>query len=154
MIEETAKKLGYTIGDKYLNINLYKDAKMITTTSGKVKVSVSVPDNLINSNGNVKRTYYAIGHCDGKAVTIEGVFDEKTQSFTFETNQFSTYVIAYKDTTVTTTNKGEQNIDSKKKDTEKSANTGVQSYIELYVCLFVVAMLGIVLLIKRRKSEQ
>lgn len=48
-------------------------------------------------NRLLERTYYIIRYHDGKAEIIEGTYDEKTQTFTFETDKFSDYAIAYKD---------------------------------------------------------
>ena len=73
------------------------DGVQLHSTADKVKIFVQIPENLINKDSKVKRTYYIIRYHDGKAEIIEGTYDEKTQTFTFETDKFSDYAIAYND---------------------------------------------------------
>ncbi len=87
----------YTVG-LYLDINLFKkvggnDATKVTETNGKVKASIAIPESLWKSG----RTFEIIRVHDGVATAIEGTYDEKTHVFTFETDKFSTYALAYKD---------------------------------------------------------
>ena len=145
-MKDTATKAGFTIGNQYLDISLYIGDKAITTTSDKVKITIDVPESMINTDSKIKRTYYVIRYHDGKVSSIDGTFDEKAKTFTFETDKFSAYALAYKDEKVSE--------DTTKPSSSESANTGVQSNIGFYAGLIVVAMLGIVVLIKRRKSEQ
>lgn len=102
---DTASKAGYTIG-QYIDISLYKymtvdgvtdNGVQLHSTADKIKIAVQIPENLINKDSKVERTYYIIRYHDGKAEIIEGTYDEKTQTFTFETDKFSDYAIAYKD---------------------------------------------------------
>ena len=99
------KQAGYTIG-QYIDISLYKymtvdgvtdNGVQLHSTADKIKIAVQIPENLINKDSKVERTYYIIRYHDGKAEIIEGTYDEKTQTFTFETDKFSDYAIAYKD---------------------------------------------------------
>ncbi len=147
LIQEKTKKLGYTLGNQYLDICLYVNDSQVATTSDKIKVSVIVPNNLVNTNQNVKRTYYMIRNHNGEVSCLEGKYDEETKSFTFETNQFSTYVLAYKDTTV---KQSETKKAESKQSTKKSTNTSVQSNMGLYISLVIVSMIGLVVLIRRR----
>jgi hypothetical protein len=106
----------------YLDINLFKEVtktdettskteseeSKITETSGKVTISIQIPDELINTDSSVERIYRIIRvHEDrnGNLITdvIEGVFDPETNTFTFETDKFSTYALAYNDEIVTYT---------------------------------------------------
>ncbi|MBO6215719.1 MAG: hypothetical protein J6N76_09380 [Lachnospiraceae bacterium] len=87
----------YTVGI-YLDINLFKkvgsnDATKVTETNGKVKASIVIPESLRKSG----RTFEIIRVHDGVATSIAGIYDENTHIFTFETDRFSTYAIAYKD---------------------------------------------------------
>ena len=87
----------YTVG-LYLDINLFKkvgsnDATKVTETNGKVKASILIPESLWKSG----RTFEIIRVHDGVATAIAGTYDENTHVFTFETDQFSTYALAYKD---------------------------------------------------------
>ncbi|MCR5100329.1 MAG: hypothetical protein K6B41_03130 [Butyrivibrio sp.] len=87
----------YTVG-LYLDINLFKkvgsnDAIKVTEANGKVKVSIVIPESLWKSG----RTFEIIRVHDGVATAIEGTYDENTHVFTFETDKFSTYALAYND---------------------------------------------------------
>jgi len=87
----------YTVG-LYLDINLFKkvgsnNATKVTETNGKVKVSILIPESLWKSG----RTFEIIRVHDGVATAIAGTYDENTHVFTFETDKFSTYALAYKD---------------------------------------------------------
>ena len=102
----------------YLDINLFKEittekteggvettsteTTQITETSNKVTITIRIPDELINEDSSVERIYRIIRvHQDenGNLITevIEGVFDPETKTFTFETEKFSTYALAYND---------------------------------------------------------
>jgi len=90
----------YTVG-LYLDINLFKkvgsnDATKVSETNGKVKASIVIPEGLRKSG----RTFEIIRVHDGVASAIEGTYDENTHVFTFETDKFSTYALAYKDSAV------------------------------------------------------
>ncbi len=144
-MKDASSKSGLTIGNQYVDISLYKDGIAIHTTSNKLKIKLSVPNEMINTDKNVKRTYYVVRYHDGEVTNIDGTFDEKAKTFTFETDKFSAYALAYKDTKVDT---------AKKQETKKAADTSDQSNVALYAGLALVAMLGVVLLIQRRKLEK
>lgn len=109
-IQEVAEKEGITV-DQYVDVSLFKS---VTTTengkteeitklselNGKVKISMVVPENLRTTDKNVTRTYMLIHYHDGEAEAelVEGEYDATTYTFTFWTDKFSTYAIAYKDT--------------------------------------------------------
>ena len=87
----------YTVG-LYLDIKLFKKvggnaATKVTETNGKVKASILIPESLWKSG----RTFEIIRVHDGVATAIAGTYDENTHVFTFETDKFSTYALAYKD---------------------------------------------------------
>lgn len=91
----------------YLDIDLFKqigeeEETAVTETSGKVTITITIPDELINTDSDITRTYKIIRvHevADGIFVTdvIEGVFNAEDNTFTFETDKFSTYALAYAD---------------------------------------------------------
>ena len=98
----------------YLDINLFKEVTItdegnsetkeskVAETSGNITVSIKIPDELINEDDSLKRVYRIIRiHHDesGKIITdvIEGIFDPVNKTFTFETDKFSTYILAYTD---------------------------------------------------------
>lgn len=104
--EAEAKVDGGEIG-MYLDIDLFKQVgnateSQVEETSGAVTITITIPDNLINVDASVTRTYKIIRvHEDGygNLITdvIEGKFNPEDNSFTFETDKFSTYALAYAD---------------------------------------------------------
>lgn len=107
----------YTVG-LYLDINLFKkvgsnDATKVTETNGKVKASIVIPESLWKSG----RTFEIIRVHDGVATAIAGTYDENTHVFTFETDKFSTYALAYKDS-ASSSNSGTTS------DSSSSSNSG------------------------------
>lgn len=105
-------KADYTIGT-YIDASLFKkvgsnDPVAITELKDKIKVQLVVPEKLRNTDANVVRTYSLIRRhgSEDTAEIVNGTYDSDTFTFTFETDRFSTYAIAYKDTTV---NNGNQN---------------------------------------------
>ena len=108
LIETNTK--GYKVG-KYLNITLNKivngTSESIHELSKVMKVTIKVPEELINKDSKTKREYYIARSHNGKVDILETIYNEKTNSLTFETDKFSDYAILYKDkkelkTTVTT----------------------------------------------------
>ena len=87
----------FTVG-MYLDINLFKKvggnaATKITETNGTVKASILIPESLWKAG----RTFEIIRVHDGVPTVISGTYDENTHVFTFETDKFSTYALAYND---------------------------------------------------------
>ena len=107
-IESSTKE--YIVG-KYLDITLYKNIdgtnKSIHELTKKLKISIELPTELINKDRTITRTYFIARSHNGKVDILETIYNEKTNSLTFETDKFSDYAIIYKDkkelkTTVTT----------------------------------------------------
>jgi len=87
----------FTVG-MYLDISLFKKvggnaATKITETNGTVKASILIPESLWKAG----RTFEIIRVHDGVPTVITGTYDENTHVFTFETDKFSTYALAYND---------------------------------------------------------
>ena len=96
-----SKKGNATIG-MYLDIDLLKqigsDSPVnITETNGAVTITLKVPSSLINSNSSVTRTYQMIRVHNGVATVIPCTYNAANQTISFETDQFSTYALAYVD---------------------------------------------------------
>ena len=149
LIETNTK--GYKVG-KYLNITLNKIVngtnESIHELSKVMKVTIKVPEELINKDSKTKREYYIARSHNGKVDILETNYDEKTNKLTFETDKFSDYAIIYKDkkelkTTVTTSiNK------SNTKQTTK-AKTGDNANIIGLMMLLVSSMFVIVFVRKK-----
>lgn len=147
---ETSTK-GYKVG-KYLNITLNKIVngtnESIHELSKIMKVTIKVPEELINKDSKTKREYYIARSHNGKVDILETNYDEKTNKLTFETDKFSDYAIIYKDkkelkTTVTASiNK------SNTKQTTK-AKTGDNANIIGLMMLLVSSMFVIVFVRKK-----
>lgn len=105
---EADKIVGKDAELTYFDAELYKQlenqAKQKISEPGmKIKVSIQIPDDLLNHDSTMIREYKIVRlHIDQtgehKVDVLNGTFDEKTEMFTFETDRFSTYAIAYKDT--------------------------------------------------------
>lgn len=99
-----AKKLGaYTVG-QYLDVDLTMILNNtiktpITKLNEPISVSVELPDSLIQTNVDVKRTYAVIRVHDGEVDVLDASFNASTKMLTFKTDRFSTYSVVYKDTT-------------------------------------------------------
>ncbi|MBQ2902449.1 MAG: LPXTG cell wall anchor domain-containing protein, partial [Agathobacter sp.] len=59
--------------------------------------TLKVPSSLINSNSSVTRTYQMIRVHDGVATVIPCTYNAANQTISCETDQFSTYALAYVD---------------------------------------------------------
>lgn len=85
---------------QYLNINLYKlagtERTNITKTVKKIRIVITVPEALRNTDENKTRTFAVSRVHDGSAELLNDM-DENTDTITIETDRFSTYAIVYKD---------------------------------------------------------
>ncbi len=103
-----------TIG-MYLDANLVKktdgeEPVRITELGGPIKVSFEIPEELLNSDPNIKRTYVIYILHDGEVTTANVTLDGNIASF--ETDKFLTYAIAYTDTVIETPATGDTKIDN------------------------------------------
>ena len=112
----------YEVG-QYLDINLFKkvgdnDPVKVSETNGKVKVSIVIPASLRKDG----RTFRILKVHNGEPSVIDGTYDASTSIFTFETDSFSSYAIAYKD--------GEEEDDDDDDDDEPAQVTPVVTTTE------------------------
>ena len=146
LIETNTK--GYKVG-KYLDITLYKSVngtnESIHELSKVMKVTIKVPEELINKDSKTKREYYIARSHNGKVDILETIYNEKTNSLTFETDKFSDYAIIYKDkkelkTTVTTSiNKSNTKQTTKAKTGDNANIIGLMMLLvsSMFVMVFV-----------------
>ena len=154
LIETNTK--GYKVG-KYLDITLYKNIdgtnKSIHELTKVMKVTIKVPEELINKDSKTKREYYIARSHNGKVDILETKYNEKTNSLTFETDKFSNYAILYKDTkekeavTPTVTNK--ETVKSESKKEVKKVKTGDNANIIGLMMLLVSSMFVMVFVRKK-----
>lgn len=154
LIETNTK--GYKVG-KYLNITLNKIVngtnESIHELTKVMKVTIKVPEELINKDSKTKREYYIARSHNGKVDILETKYNEKTNSLTFETDKFSDYAILYKDTkekeavTPTVTNK--ETVKSESKKEVKKVKTGDNANIIGLMMLLVSSMFVMVFVRKK-----
>lgn len=149
---------GYTVG-QYIDISLYKytiidgnkdDGEAIHETSDKIKISIEIPNELLNKDSKVKRNYYIARNHDGKVEILKGVYDEKTHTYTFETDKFSDYAILYQDTKVETTKAS--NTKAENKEETKKVKTGDDIFVAGYAFLLAVSLV-VMIFLRRNKIE-
>lgn len=131
-ISESDKKvIEQKLGDKtlglYLDINLYKkvegqEATKITETKEPLTISFEIPENLINKDSNIIRTFKVLRLHDGKVTELDVKVNGNIG--TIETDEFSTYALTYTDT-------------------EKTSSPKTGDNITMYVIMFIISLLGI-----------
>ena len=159
LIETNTK--GYKVG-KYLNITLNKIVngtnESIHELSKVMKVTIKVPEELINKDSKTKREYYIARSHNGKVDILETKYNEKTNSLTFETDKFSDYAILYKDMKEKETVKPTVKVETTNKETVKAENkkevkkvkTGDSTNSVLYLGLFGFSLLIIYCIVMKR----
>lgn len=170
--EDDKEKIETAKGDAelgmYIDISLYKQigndkATKVTNTKGTVVITVKIPENLINKDSSVTRTYQIVRVHNGKTEVINCKYDAKTGTIIFETDAFSTYALVYKDSTKSTdadTNTN-TNTNSKSSDNAGSSNTGVvklsvpktgdSSNLILWLALIAISSAGMVYFGRKKK---
>lgn len=87
----------------YIDMTLYKQIGnqgelKVTETSSKISISIEIPEELRNTELIKARKFYVVRIHNGEITKLEGTYDEVNHIFTFETDRFSTYALAYQDT--------------------------------------------------------
>ncbi len=130
---------GEVIGT-YLDINLYKRIGRsnikISSTDGKIKISLTLPESLINNDLNKTRTYYVIRLHDGEVTRIPVTLENGM--ITFESDKFSVYAISYVDKLLDTTVQTNKVLNNPK--------TGDNALI--YLSLLVISFMSLIVLRK------
>lgn len=168
---EAEKIMGENPNVTYFEVDLFKQVgtnpkESISEPGVDISITITIPDELINNDSTVKREYKLIRlheESDGtvKVDVINGDFNAETKEFTFKTNKFSTYAIAYKDTAVTepstppTTDKNETTkvevapVENPKDDVPNTGHSNVALY-----AFAVMAISGgsVVFLTKKKKA--
>ena len=100
--------LGNNVIGQYLNLNLTlkisgRADRQITDLSAPMYIAITIPQNLVNHDSSIERTYRIVRIHDGVATLIDGNYDAATNQFTFATDGFSTYALVYEDVNTTLT---------------------------------------------------
>ena len=134
------EKLGKSNLGLYLDVSLFKkvtgeEATKILETKEPITISFELPDELINKNSKVERSYKILRLHDGVVEELDVKVDGKTAKF--ETDKFSTYALTYTDV-------------------EKTSSPRTGDNITMYVIMFIVSILGIKTLSvsNKRKSKR
>lgn len=109
--------LGNNVIGQYLNLNLTlkisgRADRQITDLSAPMYIAITIPQNLVNHDSSIERTYRIVRIHDGVATLIDGTYDAATNQFTFATDGFSTYALVYEDVKTTLTGRSPKTGDS------------------------------------------
>lgn len=109
--------LGNNVIGQYLNLNLTLNIsgradRQITDLSAPMYIAITIPQNLVNHDSSIERTYRIVRIHDGVATLIDGTYDAATNQFTFATDGFSTYALVYEDVNTTLTGRSPKTGDS------------------------------------------
>lgn len=109
--------LGNNVIGQYLNLNLTlkisgRADRQITDLSAPMYIAITIPQNLVNHDSSIERTYRIVRIHDGVATLIDGTYDAATNQFTFATDGFSTYVLVYEDVNTTLTGRSPKTGDN------------------------------------------
>lgn len=109
--------LGKNVIGQYLNLNLTlkisgRADRQITDLSAPMYIAITIPQNLVNHDSSIERTYRIARIHDGVATLIDGNYDAATNQFTFATDGFSTYALVYEDVNTTLTGRSPKTGDS------------------------------------------
>mgnify|MGYP004476458269 FL=1 len=109
--------LGNNVIRQYLNLNLTlkisgRADRQITDLSAPMYIAITIPQNLVNHDSSIERTYSIVRIHDGVATLIDGTYDAATNQFTFSTDGFSTYALVYEDVNTTLTGRSPKTGDS------------------------------------------
>lgn len=109
--------LGNNMIGQYLNLNLTlkisgRADRQITDLSAPMYIAITIPQNLVNHDSSIERTYRIVRIHDGVATLIDGTYDAATNQFTFATDGFSTYALVYEDVNTTLTGRSPKTGDN------------------------------------------
>ena len=166
-MEKTAGE--FTIG-RYLNITFTKSVNgekesEIHEIKAPIKISFRLSNDLLNTDRKVKREYMVLRNHDGEVTSLPGTFADGI--ITFETDRFSDYAIAWKDTAVSTSgSKKKHRSGSAQQEAAvvaapevsqlvqaQSAPTGDTAPIEWMLLLAALSAAGIGMIIAKKRKE-
>lgn len=109
--------LGNNVIGQYLNLNLTlkisgRADRQITDLSAPMYIAITIPQNLVNHDSSIERTYRIVRIHDGVATLIDGNYDAAANQFTFATDGFSTYALVYEDVNTTLTGRSPKTGDN------------------------------------------
>ncbi len=78
-------------------LNVAEYTQKVAEFGEDISLAITIPEEIINTDASINRTYYIIRIHEGVATRIDGDFDPTTGEFIFKSNFFSTYILAYTD---------------------------------------------------------
>ena len=146
------KLKGYSIG-AYMEIDLFKmttdgNVDAINDTNSAVSVTVTVPDDMLNKDNGIIRTFYIARNHNGVVDILGATYDANAKTLTFKTDKFSDYAIIYKDA-----QRKNNAADNQTKATTTAARTGDGSNQILWITLLLLSgmyILGTCIVRRRR----
>lgn len=150
MIENIVNKEGYSVGkcfDITTSLKIGEKSKKVTQLGATMAIEVALPKDLVNTNTSMTRKYQVIRIHEGVATVLPATFDEKTGTLSFETDQFSTYVVTYKDVAKTAT------AQTTPEQTVKSPTTGESSIAWMVLLSLALISFSGVMYRKYRMNE-
>lgn len=153
----------YVVGS-YFDISIIlsvgNDKRTITSTDKKIEFTIALPENLINTDSTVTRTYKIVRVHDGETTILDTAFDAATGKLTFKSDKFSTYAIIYSDAKTEGSGEVIDNPSTSEPaagnpETGESTATGDTTNSVVYVILMimsVMALAGVFFYEKKRKG--
>ncbi len=156
----------YVVGS-YFDISVIlsvgNDKRTITSTDKKIEFTITLPENLINTDSTVTRTYKIVRVHDGETTILDAAFDAASNKLTFKSDKFSTYAIIYSDAktgsieevTDNTTTDATTAATPGEATTGESTATGDTTNSAVYVILMIIsvmALAGVFFYEKKRKG--
>lgn len=99
---EAAKQDKTVTFGSYMDVSLYKrigkdSPTKVTKTNGMVVVTITIPNEWMNTDASVTRTFYILRVHNGMAELLTCQPGSKAGEYVFETDAFSTYALLYVD---------------------------------------------------------
>ncbi len=180
MVSELIKKFNYIaetveMDMQYIDLSLFMQVddneatKLNGTGNNELVITIDIPADM--KSDNEKREYFAVRVHNGQEVEVlDSVCDREAGTLTFKTDKFSTYAIAYIDTTdakvnessddkeeesssnVQTPDKEDETTTQKPDDSDKdSIYTGDSTDVAMWMMLLAAAF-GVTLLARRKRG--
>ena len=156
-IEKEAEKVAGANADiTYFNADLFKQvegeaAVQVHEPGTMIRVTITIPELLQNTDRSVVRTYSILRMHDGVVDVIDGEYNEETGEFSFETDKFSTYAIVYKDLVKAQVTANTSN--SQKNNFSGAPATGDSFTPAVWFVVMGVALLAILWILNKKCKE-
>lgn len=100
------RAIGDSLGDwtlaEVMDLTLFykvgSQEKQVHETNSPISVRLTLSDSAVSADASKRRAYKVVRVHDGKVETLPSTFDASAKTLTFETDRFSAYALAYKDT--------------------------------------------------------